>query len=518
MFEAAELGQKVSKEVYAKEAPALREALLDAQYDLLEQKKRAVVILVNGVDGAGKGETVNLLNEWMDPRHVRSTAFGAETTEERDHPTFWRFWRVLPPKGKVSILFGSWYTVPILQRAAKQSDDAALDQAMDQIVRFERMLTEEGVVLVKLWFHLSKKQQRERFEKLIDDKRTRWRVTDDDWAHHKVYDRFRSISERALRRSSTGDAPWQIIEGYDDEYRALAAGKAVLNALRAATAETPPAPPAAPPAMVAPAPPVAPAPEAKTPARKGAKKAPEAKPARTLLSTLDLTATVSPKTYDKKLDLLQGRLNALTRDKRFKQRAVTVVFEGMDAAGKGGAIRRITRCLDARMYRVHPVAAPTEEERAQPYLWRFWRNAPAVGEFAIFDRSWYGRVLVERVEGFCDEAAWRRGYNEINDFEEQLVENGTVLVKFWLAISAEEQLRRFKEREETGFKRYKITAEDYRNREKWPRYEDAANEMFARTSTELGPWTLVAANDKHHARLVVLDTICDRLERALKDV
>jgi polyphosphate kinase 2 (PPK2 family) len=164
---------------------------------------------------------------------------------------------------------------------------------------------------------------------------------------------------------------------------------------------------------------------------------------------------------------------------------------------------------------VHPIAAPTEEERAQPYLWRFWRHAPSTGQVAIFDRSWYGRVLVERVEGFCDEASWRRGYNEINDFEEQLVENGTVLVKFWLEVSADEQLRRFKEREDTGFKRFKITAEDWRNREKLPRYAEAANEMFARTSTELAPWTLVAANDKRHARLKVLDTLCARLERAL---
>ncbi|MFO0629753.1 MAG: hypothetical protein U0325_29530 [Polyangiales bacterium] len=222
MFEAAELGQKVSKAQYAKEEPAMREALLDAQYDLLQQKRRAVVILVNGVDGAGKGESVNLLNEWMDPRHLRSVAFGAETDEERAHPTFWRFWRVLPPKGKVSVLFGSWYTLPILQRAQKSLDDAALDQAMDQIVRFERMLAEEGVVLVKLWFHLS--PRRTSAGALRPRRRQAHpagRVTDDDWAHHAVYDRFRRISERALRRSSTGEAPWQVIDGDDDEHRAL---------------------------------------------------------------------------------------------------------------------------------------------------------------------------------------------------------------------------------------------------------------------------------------------------------
>jgi polyphosphate:AMP phosphotransferase len=352
-------------------------------------------------------------------------------------------------------------------------------------------------VLVKLWFHLSKKDQRKRFEALAGDKRTRWRVTDDDWSHHAVYDRFRRISERALRRSSTGEGPWQVIDGSDDEHRALSMGRAVLAGLRAATEEAPATPPAKP----------AVAPKSLRP--KGSE-------ARTLLSSLDLTATLSEKVYEKRLEQLQGRLNALSRDKRFATRALAVVFEGMDAAGKGGAIRRVTRCLDARMYRVHPVAAPTEEERAQPYLWRFWRHAPPEGQIAIFDRSWYGRVLVERVEGFCDEASWRRAYNEINDFEEQLVENGTVVVKLWLSVSAEEQLQRFKEREATGFKRFKITPEDWRNREKWPRYAEAANEMFERTSTELAPWTLVAANDKRHARVTVLETLCARLEDALK--
>lgn len=493
MFEAAELGQKISKEQYALEEPALREALLDAQYELLQQKKRAVVILVNGVDGAGKGESVNLLNEWMDPRHLRSVAFGAETDEERAHPTFWRFWRVLPPKGKVSVLFGSWYTVPILDRVAKRSSNAALDQAMDGIVRFERMLIREGVVLVKLWFHLSKSDQRERFEALSADKRTRWRVSDEDWAHHEKYDRFRKVSERALRRSSTGEAMWQVIDGLDDEHRALSMGRAVLAGLRGAL-------------------------EAHEERDASAVTQPlvERSDGLTLLSALDMTPKLSSTEYSERLEAAQGRLNALSRDPRFAQRALAVVFEGMDAAGKGGAIRRITRCLDARIYKVHPIAAPTEEERAQPYLWRFWRHAPAEGEIAIFDRSWYGRVLVERVEGFCSELAWRRAYNEINDFEEQLVENGTVVVKLWLSVTEEEQLKRFKEREETGFKRHKITAEDWRNREKWPRYAEAANEMFERTGTELAPWTLIAADDKRHARVTVLETICERLEHALR--
>ncbi len=208
----------------------------------------------------------------------------------------------------------------------------------------------------------------------------------------------------------------------------------------------------------------------------------------------------------------------LTRDPKFARTSVVLVFEGSDAAGKGGAIRRITGALDARLYRVVPIAAPTEEERAQPYLWRFWRHLPRRGRFAIFDRSWYGRVLVERVEGFCTESAFMRAYGEINDFEEQLVGHDVIVVKFWLQISKDEQMRRFKEREDTGFKRFKITAEDWRNREKWDHYERAVCDMVDRTSTEIAPWTLVEANDKRYARVKILRTIVDRLESGLKKV
>jgi polyphosphate kinase 2 (PPK2 family) len=194
---------------------------------------------------------------------------------------------------------------------------------------------------------------------------------------------------------------------------------------------------------------------------------------------------------------------------------VVAVFEGHDAAGKGGAIRRIAGALDARIYQIIPIAAPTEEERAQPYLWRFWRHLPRRGHMAVFDRSWYGRVLVERVEGFCGEYDWMRAYNEINDFEAQMAEHGVIVVKFWLTISQEEQLKRFKEREKTGFKRFKITEEDWRNREKWDQYEQAVCDMVDRTSTETAPWILVEANDKNFARLKVLRSLCERIEGSL---
>ena len=235
-----------------------------------------------------------------------------------------------------------------------------------------------------------------------------------------------------------------------------------------------------------------------------------------ILKTLDLDQKLTKKKYNLDLEKYQGKLNLLTRDLKFAEITVIVVFEGNDAAGKGGSIRRVTGALDARQYQVTPIAAPTEEERAQPYLWRFWRHVPRKGRVSIFDRSWYGRVLVERVEGFCSNADWMRAYSEINDFEEQLVRNKTVVVKFWLSISKEEQLRRFEERQKTGFKHFKITDEDWRNREKWEDYEMAVCDMVDRTSSEMSPWTLVEANDKNFARIKILKTLCERIEAALK--
>lgn len=492
MFRSAELGHTISKAQWDEEVPTLRKALLEAQEALRAQKRFPVVILIGGVDGAGKGESVNLLNAWMDPRYIQTRAFGEPSDEERERPPMWRFWRALPPKGHIGILFGSWYTAPIIDRVAKANRKVDFERSLEAIVRFERMLADEGALVLKFWFHLSKDAQRKRLKALESDPSTRWRVTDTDWARFKLYDRFRAVSEEALRRTSTGAAPWVILEGADARFRGITMGRTVLKALRERL-DDPATPPPPPPAPLPP------------PAADG----------RDLLGTLDYTTTVPRKRYDSQLEALQGRLNLLTREPKFRDRAAVVVFEGSDAAGKGGAIRRITAAVDARFYQVIPVAAPTEEERAQPYLWRFWRHLPRRGRLVLFDRSWYGRVLVERVEGFCAETDWMRAYGEINDFEAQLAEAGTVVSKFWMAITEDEQLRRFKEREAIGFKQFKITEEDWRNRARWADYRHATCDMIDRTSTELAPWTLVPANDKLGARLQVLETLCDRIEAAL---
>lgn len=502
MFEAVEGGEQIDKATYEKRVAKLRAALLDMQYRILTAKKFPVVVVIGGVEGAGKGETVNLLNEWMDPRHIQSHAVGAPTDEELQRPPMWRFWRRLPPKGKIGMFFGSWYTLPIVSHVNGEASKKDLDLAMAEIRHFETMLAKEGALVVKYWFHLSKKEMKKRLEELEEDKHTRWRVTKDDWKRFSQYDDYRRVSERALTETWTNDAPWTLVNGSDPRGRVLFVGESLLSAMsdriervengngaKKAAEESEPA--------------------------KAARAARPKKPKPSVLDNLDLTQKLSKKEYEKQLDKWQRELALLTRHKKFEKLSPVLVFEGADAAGKGGAIRRITQAIDARLYDVHPVAAPSDEERAQPYLWRFWRHAPRDGKFCIFDRSWYGRVLVERVEGFAKESDWRRAYDEILDFEAQLVRAGCPISKFWLQISPEEQLRRFKEREQTKWKQFKITDEDWRNREKWDAYRVAASEMIERTSADFAPWTVVSAEDKYHARIHILKTICESIENAL---
>lgn len=492
MFESASLSHRIDKAAYRREEPKLREALLNAQYDLKQHGKFATLILIAGVEGAGKGETVNLLNEWMDPRHIEVSGFAEPSDEEAERPRVWRYWRALPPKGKIGMFFGAWHTQPIIDRVTGRIGAGQFDQHISEILRLERMLVDEGVLLLKFWFHLSKAQQKKRLRELEKDPVTNWRVTKNDWDLFRRYDDFTAVCEPFVRRTSTGEAPWLVVSGADPRYRSLTVGRTLLAALRERLDEKP----------------VARLPDRNPPLLPQIDKL-------NVIRALQLDQALSKKQYEKQLEHWQGRLNVLFRDPRLRQLSVVAVFEGSDAAGKGGAVRRVTRALDARGYQTISVAAPTEEERAQPYLWRFWRHIPRRGRLAIFDRSWYGRVLVERVERFCKEADWMRAYSEINDFEQQLAQHNILVVKFWLTTSKEEQYRRFKEREKVSFKRFKITAEDWRNRKKWDAYELAVCDMVDRTSTNVAPWTLVEANNKYYARVKVLRTLTEAVESAL---
>lgn len=490
MFEAVEVGAEVGKTAFKKEAERLRLELLKAQKRLPEAKV-PLVVLVSGVEASGKTTFTNTLLEWLDARGVQVHAPWDPTDEEAERPPFWRWWRALPPAGRAAVFLGSWYSEPIVERVFKKSSEAELDAALERIEGFERMLVSEGAAVVKLWFHITEAEQRKRLKSLESDPETRWRVTERDWKFHKRYDRFRAVSERALRKTSTGPAPWTLVEATDKRHLTLTAARAVLDALNAR--------------LDAPAP--TKAPPAKAPRRPAAGK--------NALKALDYSLKLSEKDYDERMAEAQGRIGRLTRRLRKEGRSLTLVFEGADAAGKGGAIRRLTHAMDARLYRVISTAAPTDEERGHPYLWRFWREVPRAGRVTIYDRSWYGRVLVERLEGYCAEADWKRAYSEIGAFEEQLVEAGTILRKFWLAITPEEQLKRFKDRETTPYKQYKIGPDDWRNRAKWDGYEAAACEMFEKTSTAEAPWVLVEAVDKRWARVKIAETVAAALKAEL---
>jgi AMP-polyphosphate phosphotransferase len=491
MLESAEVGHKVAKATYVREESKLRAALLEGQYEMGEAGRGPILVLISGLEGGGRGETANKLNEWMDPRFIRTSAFGPGAPEEEARPLAWRYWRALPPRGRIGIFMNAWYRQLVNAHVRNEVTNAAFNARLQEVRQYEQMLTDEGIVLLKFWVHLSRPAQKQRLHQLAGSKKTRWRVTAIDKAALKHYNKYHDVWEEMLRETSIASAPWYVIEGADANYRNLTVGKILLEAMSKVNAGAKPAPRA----VVAPPPSVI--------------------GNVALIRQLDLTQKLDLKTYERDLAKWQAKLAQLTQRKEFRDRSLILAFEGSDAAGKGGAIRRVATSLDARQYVIVPIASPTGEELAQPFLWRFWRQVPARGGITIFDRTWYGRVLVERVEGICSIPDWMRAYDEINQFEEQLVRAGTVVCKIWLQISKAEQLRRFQAREKITFKRFKITQDDWRNRKKWSAYEHAVADMVDRTSTELAPWTLVEAEDKYFARVKIVRTIVRQLERAL---
>ncbi|HKQ13604.1 MAG TPA: polyphosphate:AMP phosphotransferase [Steroidobacteraceae bacterium] len=471
---------------YRSLVPALRDDLLGAQLDTRKLAKFSVAVIVTGVPAAGRSETVNKLLEWIDPKYVTVHAFGEDDTDAR-HPPLWRYWRKLPAFGRIAFYFYGWYGQYMgaaCHDRRKKKRHAARE--LERIRRLEAMLSAEGVRVVKIHLDLDADTQRQRLKKLRADKLTRWRVTDDDlWLarHHKS---VRRAVERCLTATDQPKARWHLIEGADEDYREVRAGELLRDEMLAGLEH------------------------ARKPVRTRASKAANVPPL-----TRRRLRKVDDDEYEHELERLQGHLALLTRRSKFRKRGLVLAFEGMDAAGKGGAIRRLTRAFDARQYQVVPVSAPTAEERSYPYLWRFWRDVPARGHIAIFDRSWYGRVLVERVRGFATPADWRRAYGEICEFERELLEHGLIVAKFWLQVGKAEQLRRFKERDADPLKRFKVDPEDWTNRTFYDAYQAAAAEMVLRTNTRQARWHIVSADDKKSARLHVLQVVCETIEANL---
>lgn len=486
---------RLARKEYERALPLLRERLVQLQVQLKESAAK-VILIVAGVDGAGRGDVLNILGEWLDPRGVETFYFHAPTDEERERPLLWRFWRRLPAHGRIGVFASSWYTEALHEEVSNKREQADLQKELKGIRHFEKLLSDDGTLIIKVWLHISKEAQAERLRSLESDPDTAWRVTDDNWSAHKHYDRLARVARLIVKETDSPGAGWTVLDATDARARNLAVGSLLVQRfqshLRRITARhARPERPTLHPRSLAPA-------------------------GRRRLLAVRLDQTLSEEDYERKREKWLGRLNRSLRALQAARRSIVFVFEGWDAAGKGGAIRRLASAMDVRNYRVVPIAKPTDEEKARHYLWRFWRHVPRDGFVTIFDRSWYGRVLVERLEGFARKDEWRRAFKELNEFEEQLVNHGTLVVKFWMHISRDEQLRRFRAREQTPYKLHKINAEDWRNRRKWGAYETAAGDMLALTSSHFAPWHVIPSNNKRYARLRILKTACRAIENELE--
>ncbi len=486
MLAEAAAGNRIDKQQFAAELPDLRVRLLNAQFDL-SSADVGVVVVIAGDDRVGANALVNRLNEWLDSRFMSTEVFTETSTEAAERPPMWRLWHAVPPHGRIALWVGGLFR-QVLAHLDGTVNEAALDRWCSHLRSMQQQWLADGTLVLKFYLHTPAAVQRKRQKKSA---KQAWRYDKRDWSVVKGLPHAIPVVERVLRETSVAGARWTIVEGTDARYRDLTVARTILAALEARLAE--PAGPDGAPSTTPSGPP---------------------QPA-TVLDHVDLTAVLAKPIYKQSLAAHQRRLHLAADEARRRSIPTVLAFEGWDAAGKGGAIRRLTAALEAGDYQVHAVAAPTEQERRYHYLWRFWRDVPRDGRLAIYDRTWYGRVLVERVEGFATAAEWQRAYDEILDFEQQLTEHGAVVAKFWLHISPEEQLARFEARRVTPYKKHKITQEDIRNRERWDDYVAAVDEMVVRTSTPEAPWHVVAANDKRHARVEVVRLVADALERAV---
>ena len=455
-----------------------------------------VLILFDGYDAAGKGYQINRLLQALDPRGFDVYTGDKDGEEEALRPFLWRFASKAPEKGRIVIFDTSWYRRVMQDRFDGKLKKHEIKEAFEDILAFEKQLAEDGTVLIKLFLDIPEKEQKKRFERLEESEESSWRVTEADWNRNRHYGKFKEIVEEALDRTSAPYAPWNVISAIKRDETALEIMEITAGSLALALQKKAEGPKEE--IFEAPMPPDR--------YKKG------------ILSQADLSLTMDRETYKKKLDKLQKKLERLHGEIYRLRIPVILCFEGWDAAGKGGAIRRLTSHLDPRGYQVCPTASPSALEKSHHYLWRFWTRVPKAGHIAIFDRTWYGRVMVERIEGFCTEAEWRRAYQEINDMEAHFANWGAVIVKFWIHIDKDEQERRFNDRMTNPEKRWKITDEDWRNREKWDAYVEAVNEMLEKTSTESAPWVVVEGNSKYYARVKVLQTVVDAMERKMKEV
>jgi len=493
MLEKVDLTKKMGKEEFKEKIEVLGAKLGKLQRECKELNI-PVMIAFEGYGAAGKGLQIGKLIQALDPRGFEVHAVKKETEEEKMHPFMWRFWTKTPAKGRIAIYDTSWYRKVLIDRFDKKTPEEQVPEDFESIRAFEKQLTDDGMVIVKLFLVIDKKEQKKRFKKLMESKESAWRVSEDDMKRNKDFDRYECINEEMLKKTDTDYAPWTLVEAMDKRYATAKIYAAVIQAMEAAVEK------------------------ARQPKQEDmiGSQAARGEFTESVLAKADLSKSLGRKDYKERLKTLQKKMERLHGELYRRRIPVVLGFEGWDAGGKGGAIKRLTEHMDPRGYVVNPTASPNDIERAHHYLWRFWRAMPKAGHIAIFDRTWYGRVMVERIEGFCTTKEWQRAYKEINDMEQDLVNSGAIVMKFWMQIDKDEQAARFKARQEDPEKQWKITDEDWRNREKWDQYEEAVNEMLIRTSTPQAPWIVVEGNDKYYARVKVLETVVNAIEERLK--
>lgn len=492
MLEQIDLDKSLSKNEYKKiEEEEIKK--LSRLQRIIKEEKIPVLLVFEGWSASGRGKLMNELITPLDQRGVKVYTVEEETQEEKAHSFFWPFWTNLPPKGKIHLYNMSWY-----KRAMDKQRDEEEAPRYGDINFFEEQLVKDRMVIVKFFLHISKEEQDQRFEKLKSRKDTKWRVSKKDQRENHHYEEYLESYDRMLIATDTSYAPWHVIEATDKRYAAAKIFSTVEKAISKAVAQ-------------------------KKAAEEQKKQEPQDEFDKWsdqfkagVLNQIDLSKKMTKEEYKAKIEKLQSKLFLLQNRMYQEKIPVIIALEGWDAAGKGGAIKRITEKLDPRAYQVIPISAPNDMEQQFPYLWRFYMHFPRKGHLAVFDRTWYGRVLVERVEGFADKKDWQRAYSEINRMEQSLTNDGYIILKFWLHIDPQEQEKRFKAREEDPEKQWKITEEDWRNRAKWKEYEDAVDEMVVRTSTDYAPWTIVEADSKYYARVKILETIVETVEKRLE--
>lgn len=465
-------------------------AKLSAQQMMIKEHKIPVLVLVEGWGTAGKGSLIGDLIQSIDPRFFKVASMEEATEEEKRKPFLYRYFVKIPEAGKFMFLDSGWMDEVTRLRLHGELDDKQYKQRIESIRRFERQLTDNGYLVMKFFCHISEKEQKKRMDELKEDIDTRWRVSDNDKWQNKHYETCKSVFSCYMEDTNAPSAPWYILDSKSKKWAELQALEILTQGIEIAMQNQKLAVPLL---------------QNVFPLEKMPK-----------LADIPLDKKADETTYKEELDALQDKLKELHNRLYRKKVPVVIVYEGWDAAGKGGNIKRITSALDPRGYEVHPIASPEPHEKARHYLWRFWTRLPKTGHIAIFDRSWYGRVMVERLEGFCSENDWKRAYHEMNEFEKELHDWGAVIIKFWVQIDKETQLARFTDRQNTPEKQWKITDEDWRNREKWDAYEEAVNEMIEKTSTTYAPWYILESTDKKYARMKALQIVTEKLEAVLK--